>query len=1074
MRFTMNFRIKISTFCLLFFMIIFAPVHAWAADGGQVGAPNASGGINETPKVDPIGSEEGYSAILYDSTNGLPTSESNAIAQTSEGFIWIGSYSGLIRYDGNDFERLDSTSGIASVKSLYVDSRDRLWIGTNESGVFMMEDGKLIGWDEKTGLKADSVRAIVEDRSGYIYIATTGGISMIDKSMQVTPFDSPVIEDAFMHDLRVGNDGLVYGLTNSGDVFTIRSGSLVNYFDHTLSGGEVVSCLLPDPERPGYVYMEASDSKLLYGNLAGGFDRLETIDISPLSQVQIFEYVNGRLWICARNGIGVLEADRSFNMLENVPMNNSIGHMLVDYEGNLWFTSSRQGVMKITPNRFLDIYEKNGLPEDVINSTCLKGDELFVGTDTGLTVIGPKGPVESIPLKSASTASGETLEDTDLIKMLEGCRIRSIIRDSKDRLWISTWRTIGLLCYDDGDVTVYGVDDGLYSDQIRAVYECKDGSFLVANTGGVCVIKNGQITDGYDEESGIENTEILTVAESFDGDLIVGTDGGGIYILGDGGTLHIGKAQRLTSEAVMRIVPDEARRIYWIVTGSSIAYMDEDYRVTTISRFPYSNNFAMYENKSGDMWILSSNGLYIASADDLLSGGEISTVYFGRSNGLPCIATANSYSELTENGDLYISGTNCVAKVNINAPLDMGNNLKASVPYIDVDGERIYPDQNGNFSIDPDVRKITIFPYVYNYSLLDPKVSYRLTGFDRSETIVLRSDMVPIDYTNLSGGNYRFEMQVIDQAGLYHEMLSVSIVKKKALYEQVWFYIVVGLVLAAAIVFGIREYIQYRIQLLEKKHHEEAEKERIANELETASRIQFSMLPHDFPPFPERTEFDIFATMDPAKEVGGDFYDFFLIDDDHLCILIADVSGKSIPAALFMMISKVILQSCAMLGKSAAEILEKTNDALCSKNQTTMFVTVWLGIMEISTGRITAANAGHEYPFIMKDGKFEMLKDVHGFVVGGMSGMTYTEYEIALNPGDKIFLYTDGVPEASDPDEQMFTTSRITEALNEDPAAAPDGILRNMKKSIDEFVKGAEQFDDITMLCMEYKGPGQN
>ena len=249
-----------------------------------------------------------------------------------------------------------------------------------------------------------------------------------------------------------------------------------------------------------------------------------------------------------------------------------------------------------------------------------------------------------------------------------------------------------------------------------------------------------------------------------------------------------------------------------------------------------------------------------------------------------------------------------------------------------------------------------------------------------------------------------------------------------------------------------------------------SQEERIKTELDMAGRIQRSMLPQVFPPFPDRTEFDIYASMDPARTVGGDFYDFFLIDEDHLALLIADVSGKGIPAALFMMISEVIIKSCAMLGKNASEILTKTNEALCSDNRVEMFVTVWLGILEISTGKITAANAGHEYPALMKDGRFSLLKDRHGFVIGGMEGMTYPEYEIRLEPGDKLFVYTDGLPEASDRDNRMFGKDRMLAALNRDPGASPKGILEAVRRDVEEFVGKAEQFDDLTMLCLDYYG----
>ena len=251
-----------------------------------------------------------------------------------------------------------------------------------------------------------------------------------------------------------------------------------------------------------------------------------------------------------------------------------------------------------------------------------------------------------------------------------------------------------------------------------------------------------------------------------------------------------------------------------------------------------------------------------------------------------------------------------------------------------------------------------------------------------------------------------------------------------------------------------------------------AEKERIGTELSLATQIQASMLPHIFPAFPERCEFDIFASMDPAKEVGGDFYDYFLIDDDHLGIVIADVSGKGVPAALFMMASKIILQSVAMMGKSPAEILAKTNVAICSNNETEMFVTTWLGILELSTGKMRAANAGHEFPVVkMPGGIFELYKDKHGFVIGGMEGVRYREYEVQLEPGSKLFIYTDGVPEATNAENELFGTDRMVEALNREPEVAPQDLLKNVRQAVDEFVKDAEQFDDLTMLCLEYKGP---
>ena len=247
-----------------------------------------------------------------------------------------------------------------------------------------------------------------------------------------------------------------------------------------------------------------------------------------------------------------------------------------------------------------------------------------------------------------------------------------------------------------------------------------------------------------------------------------------------------------------------------------------------------------------------------------------------------------------------------------------------------------------------------------------------------------------------------------------------------------------------------------------------AEKERIGAELDVATRIQASMLPRIYPAFPERSEFDVYASMDPAKEVGGDFYDYFLIDDDHLGLVIADVSGKGIPASLFMMMSKIIISNFAQMGLSPAEVLERTNDRICDGNDEDMFVTVWFGILELSTGHIVAGNAGHKYPMVRgKDGEFKIYEDSHDFVIGGMEGMPYSQYEFDLEKGGTLFVYTDGCPEATDANNELFGTDRMLEALNKNHDANPKELLENMRSAVDEFVGAAPQFDDLTMMAIK-------
>ena len=1049
---------------------------------GEKNTMNASG---VSLSVDLTERTKGFSAVLYDNKNGLPTSEANDIAQTSEGFIWIGSYAGLIRYDGNTFERIGTTSGISSIKCLYVDSRDRLWMGTNDNGIAVMENGGFRQWGKLDGLRSPHTRAITEDRNGTIYIATTSGIAAIDADDQLTMLEDDLIAEANMRFMILGPDGLIYGLTNLGDIMTIRDGRLVNYIsvgDNVESGA--VGAFYPDMEEPGMVYLQSVDYGFCHARMGERLTELVAIDIQPLSTVQMISYIDGKLWVCASNGIGYVE-NEAFHLLENLPMNNSVGGVMMDYLGNLWFTSTRQGVMKIVPNQFWDLFQRFDLPTNVVNTTCMIEDKLLIGSDTGLMVLDENGLVSSLPLTKAVTASGEDLGADDLIQLLSGCRIRSIIRDSHDRIWISIWRKLGLLRYDHGEAVLFTMEDGLLSGSLRAVAEKEDGAMLVALAGGVNIIEGDRVIGSYGEKEGISTTESLCVTEGLNGEIVLGSNGGGIYIIDESGVKNINVEDGLPSDVVMRVKRDTRHHVIWIVSSSAIAYMTPDYRITTVKKFPYTNNFDLYENSQGDMWVLSSNGIYVAPTVELLANGEINPVYYSLSNGLPCITTANSYSELTPEGDLYISGSSGVCKVNIDQPFEVVSDLKAAVPYVQADGAAIYPDGDGAFTIPASTQKLTVPSFVFNYSLSNPQVSYRLEGFERQSTTVRRSDMVPIDYTNLRGGTYHYVMQLMDAMGRGCKEISVQITKEKAFYEEIWFYIVSGIALLFLLAVTAGLYSRKKTRELEKKKQEEIifvreqleqenrlkEQKRVAEELRMARELQMSALPMEFPPFPDREEFCLYASMTPAKEVGGDFYDFFLIDSDHLALVIADVSGKGIPAAMFMMMSKTLILNQLMTGCDPATALDRVNRQLCEHNDAHMFVTVWLAVLEISTGKGLACNAGHENPaFRRAGGEFELLKYKHNMIVGGSKKAKYQNREFELRPGDCVFVYTDGVPEAANAAEEMFGEERLSETLNQCPDAAPEALVRQVHDAVGRFADSAPQFDDITMLCFKYYG----
>ena len=786
----------------------------------DVHAADSQDTVYDAISVDPTGQGEGYSAVLYDNTNGLPTSEANAIVQTDEGFIWIGSYSGLIRYDGNTFERIDSTTGLASIMSLFVDSNNRLWVGTNDSGAAVMENGEFKMFNHDDGLESLSVRSITEDSKGNIYLATTLGMAVIDEDQKLQMLNDPQISSEYVRMLRVCND-VIYGVTKEGSVFTVEDKKLTAFYSAAKLGISNIHSVLPDPDNPGFVYIGNQSSELYYGRLVGNFFITKTIDISPLDYINSIEFVGDMVWVCTDSGIGFVNGNE-FVPVGNIPLTTAVEGMMTDYQKNLWFVSSQQGVMKIVPNQFTDIFEKYHLSSEVVYSTCLYNDQLFIGTkNSGLIVLDGEDKLGRLPIKSSVSASGKEFDDTDLLEMMQSSKIRSIIRDSKNRLWFSTFGEEGLVRYDNGNVVRFTTDDGLPSDRIRTVFECNDGSMLAACTGGVAVIKNDEVTAVYGEADGITNTEILTAVESSKGDIVIGTDGGGIYDISGSKITHYGTEDGLSSDVVMRIKKDNNREIFWIVTSNSIAYMSADHEITTIKNFPYSNNFDLYENSNGEMWILSSNGIYVTEVEELLKNEEITPLYYGKDNGLSCIATSNSYSELTESGDLYMSGTTGIAKVNIENAFDNVSDIKMAVPYINADGNFIYPEDNGSFVIPSSTKKLTIYSYVYSYSLMNPQVSYHLEGFDKNTASVKRSELVPISYTNLSGGDYHFVMQIEDPHGQSSKELSILITKEKSFFEKIWVRVVCILLGAFIIGIIVTLYIDHRTRKFLKKENEQ-------------------------------------------------------------------------------------------------------------------------------------------------------------------------------------------------------------------------------------------------------------
>ena len=295
------------------------------------------------------------------------------------------------------------------------------------------------------------------------------------------------------------------------------------------------------------------------------------------------------------------------------------------------------------------------------------------------------------------------------------------------------------------------------------------------------------------------------------------------------------------------------------------------------------------------------------------------------------------------------------------------------------------------------------------------------------------------------------------------------VITKEHLYDATIFFVLTRAAILLGLSFICTTLAERTRRLLERQAKDSEERQRIETELDVANRIQADMLPCIFPAFPERPEFDIYAVMNPAKEVGGDFYDFFMVDEQHLAVVIADVSGKGIPAALFMVIGKTLIKDHTKPDISLGAVFSEVNDLLCDANSEGLFITAFEGVLDLVTGEFHFVNAGHEIPFIAREGEdYEPYRIKPGVVLAGMENMKYQAGSIQLAPGDKIFQYTDGVTEAMNGKEELYGMERLGSVLRMNTAKKPEELLAAVKEDVDVFAGGAPQFDDITMLCVEY------
>lgn len=670
---------------------------------------------------------------VFDSSNGLVGGTANTIEKTSDGILWIGTYGGLYRYNGTQFKLMENLKSVKNVNCLYTDESDRLWIGTNDNGLSILSGGEITDvLDETDGLGADSVRCIARASSGDYYVGTTGSLSVVAHDGDACV--KTLIDDiVYATDISTDAFGNVAVVTDDGTLYIVRDGSVVDTYAADDSTG-YESCLYTDD---GLLYTGTSDGDVYVYEAEGDKMKLiKHIQCGGLSNIQSITSEGEVLYLCADNGAGYIDVYGVYHRINTGEFNRSFENMLIDYQGNYWFTSSRLGLLCMCPSVFTDINSEFGTKEDVVNTTAYWNGLLYEGLDEGLAVIDLTGRGGGNP---------------ELAYELSGVRIRDIKADSSGNLWIAT---SGMGIYkvnEENEITVFGAEQNTNGVKFRSIIELSDGDIMASGDSGITCIRDDRVvyTAGY--EDGLENPKILCMLESFSDDeefVFAGSDGAGIYKLKDGEIVgHYGKDDGLCSNVVLRMVRLRDDRGILIVTSNGLCYMDENERIVSIDDFPYYNNYDIVEREDGMLFVLGSAGIYVVDGEKLISGEDLTYTLLNSKTGLDKSLTPNSWNYMDDKGNLYLSTDSGVVMMNLNHYDTSARSYRTYVSSVIIDGveEPVY--SGSPIRLARGAARIEIIPEIVNYSPNDPYVSIWLEGFDDEPKLMRLSEMSEIVYT---------------------------------------------------------------------------------------------------------------------------------------------------------------------------------------------------------------------------------------------------------------------------------------------------------------------------------------
>lgn len=736
-----------------------------------------------------------YVQTIYNNENGLPGGKANDLAQTNDGIVWVGTYGGLYRYNGTQFKLMDEFESVKNANCLYTDEAGRLWIGTNDSGLSICINDDIANvLDVRDGLGADSVRCITQGSDGKYYVGTTGALSVVTLSGGLS-VEKNIDDIDYAYSISADKNGNVAVVTDDGELFLLQEGTVAARYQNQANA--YTCCRFTED---GSLYVGTQEGSILRFEIKQKkLTEKKTISCSGITSIASLTEQEGILYICAHNGAGYLDEAGRYHAIKTDQFNSSLEHMLIDYQGNYWFASSRLGLLRMCQSVFTDINIETGLRNGVVNSTTSWNGNLYVGMDEGLAIV--------------DLDKNRVLSDS-LTERLQDTRIRNLFVDSQNNLWMATAGKGIYQVSPDAEVTVYDETKHVNGQRFRSIIELPDGTIMVSGDSGITYIKDGVVTGTIGSDDGLDNPKLLCLLACADGSVLAGSDGSGIYRIQDGKvTQHYTKKDGLTSGVVMRFAASAEDEGIFIVTSNSLSYMDKEGTIRELTNFPYYNNFDVVERQDGMLFVLSSAGIYVVDENFLLEGRTLEYKLLNAKMGLTKGLTPNSWNYMDAKDNLYLSTDTGVVTFNLNEYNAAVRSYRMYVKSIKVDDSTVTVERGEPTVLARGVNRIEIIPEVVNYSVDDPYVSVWLEGFDKAPKVMRQSELTNIVYTNLSTNTYMFHLAVLDDKGQSVVAESTyTIEKEKEIYDYWWFRVYVVVVFALAMFYIAWLVIRTQIQ----------------------------------------------------------------------------------------------------------------------------------------------------------------------------------------------------------------------------------------------------------------------